>query len=262
MGEERLREIGQELRRLRLAAGLSGVGLALRAGVPQPTVSRVETGRRVSDPDVAIRLFRALELEPAEAERLADLVREAYAETAARRVDAGVSYRPGTSAEFAREAQTVRAFGAMVVPGLLRTQEYAAELDDESGWAAVLEDEGRRLVFVVAEAVLRTWPGSGDSMPGQLAYLAEISGRRSVRLGVVPGGITPRAPLHGFTLYDEAAVTVETFTREMTLTDPDEVRAYAEIFDGFERAAVFGSRARALVEKAAQDLRDTLDSIH
>jgi transcriptional regulator with XRE-family HTH domain len=42
---ERLREIGQELRRLRLAAGLSGVGLASRAGVPQSTVSRVETGR-------------------------------------------------------------------------------------------------------------------------------------------------------------------------------------------------------------------------
>jgi transcriptional regulator with XRE-family HTH domain len=262
MGEQRLREIGQELRRLRLAAGLSGVGLASRAGVPQPTVSRVETGRRVSDPDVAVRLFLALELEPAEAERLADLVREAYAETAARRVDAGVSYRPGTSIELAREAQTVRAFEAMVVPRLLWTPEYAAELGDESGRTAALDDEGRRLVFVVAEAALRTWPGSGDSMLGQLAYLAETSGRHDVRLGVVPGGIVPRAPLHGFTLYDDVAVTVATFTREMTLTDPDEVRAYAEIFDSFDRAAVFGSRARGLVEKAAQDLRDILNPIH
>jgi transcriptional regulator with XRE-family HTH domain len=259
---ERLREIGQELRRLRLAAGLSGVGLASRAGVPQSTVSRVETGRRVSDPDVAVQLFRALELEQAEAERLADLVRAAYAETVARRVDAGVSFRPGASVELAREARTVRAFEAMVVPRLLRTAEYAAELGDESGRATALGEEGRQLVFVVAEAVLRTWPGSGDSMLGQLAHLAEISGRRDVRLGVVPEGIAPQAPLHGFTLYDDAAVTVETFTREMTLTDPDEVRAYAEVFDGFERAAVFGSRALALVEKAAEDLRDTLDSIH
>jgi hypothetical protein len=78
----------------------------------------------------------------------------------------------------------------------------------------------------------------------------------------VPAGIVPRAPLHGFTLYDDVAVTVATFTREMTLTDPDEVRAYAEIFDSFDRAAVFGSRARGLVEKAAQDLRDILNSIH
>jgi transcriptional regulator with XRE-family HTH domain len=44
MDEGRLHEIGQELRRLRLAAALSGVELATRAGVPQPAVSRVETG--------------------------------------------------------------------------------------------------------------------------------------------------------------------------------------------------------------------------
>ncbi|TMR25542.1 helix-turn-helix domain-containing protein, partial [Actinomadura geliboluensis] len=88
MGAERLQEIGRELRRLRTAAGLSGVGLAARAGVPQPTVSRVETGRRVADPEVVARLVGALDVGPAEAERLLGLVREAYAETS-RRVDAG-----------------------------------------------------------------------------------------------------------------------------------------------------------------------------
>jgi transcriptional regulator with XRE-family HTH domain len=64
MDEGGLHEIGQELRRLRLAAGLSGVELATRAGVPQPTVSRVETGRRVSDVEVVVRLFAALGLMP------------------------------------------------------------------------------------------------------------------------------------------------------------------------------------------------------
>jgi transcriptional regulator with XRE-family HTH domain len=267
MGEERLREIGEELRRLRTAAGLSGVGLASRAGVPQPSVSRVEMGRRVSDPGVVVRLFSALELGPAETERLAGLVREAYAETAARRADAGVSFRPGSGVQLAREARTVRAFEAIVVPRLLWTAEYAAaagssSVDHGFEWTAALDDEERRFVFVVAEGVLRTWPGSGDCMAGQLAHLAQVSVRRNVRLGVVPHEIAPQVPLHGFTLYDDAAVTVQTFTRELTLTDSREVRAYVEIFDSFEQAALFGPRARDLVEKAARDVRETLDSIH
>ncbi|MBC6463883.1 helix-turn-helix transcriptional regulator, partial [Actinomadura sp. HBU206391] len=60
MEDEQLRQIGRELRWLRSAAGLSGVELATRAGVPQPTVSRVEAGRRVADAEVVVRLFGAL----------------------------------------------------------------------------------------------------------------------------------------------------------------------------------------------------------
>lgn len=262
MGEERLREIGEELRRLRVAAGLSGVRLASRAGVPQPTVSRVETGRRVSDPEVVARLFRALELDGAEVERLVGLVREAYALTAPRRSDAGVSFRAGAGVELARGARWVRAFEAVVVPRLLWTAEYAAAAGAGDWAGPSLEGEGRRFCFVVAEAGLRTWPGSGECMPGQLAHLLEVSRLEGVRLGVVPAHVTPRVPLHGFTVFDEAAVTVETFTREITLTGVDEVRAYGEIFEGFERAAVFGDAARALVEDAAREVRETLGFIH
>ncbi|GLZ04834.1 transcriptional regulator [Actinomadura sp. NBRC 104412] len=267
MGAERLQEIGQELRRLRAAAGLSGVRLAAKAGVPQPTVSRVETGRRVADPGVVLKLFAVLELGPAEAGRLAELVEAAYAESPPRRVDAGVSFRPGAAGELALGARVVRVFESAVVPGLLRTAEYAAEFGDglaggESERLAVLDGD-RRLTFVVAEAVLRTWPGSGECMRGQLAHLLAVAERSNVRLGVVPGSVSlGRTPLHGFTVYDDAAVSVETFTRELTLTDAAEVGEYVEIFEGFERAAVFGDRARVLVEAAARDLDETLGSIH
>ncbi|GAA3948348.1 helix-turn-helix transcriptional regulator [Actinomadura viridis] len=269
MGEERLREIGRELRRLRTAAGLSGVGLASRAGVPQPTVSRVETGRRVSDPGVVLRLFGALGLDAAEVDRLGGLVNEAYAESVPRRVDAGVSFRPGAGVELGRAARALRVFESTVVPELLRTAEYGAAAGKRAGAeadrAAVLVDGDRRFTFVLAEAVLRTWPGSGKCMSGQLAYLLTASERPNVRLGVLPGSVLlgwVAVPLHGFTVYDEAAVTVETFTRELTLTDAEEVRAYAEVFEGFERAAVFGDRARDLVKRAADDLDEVLESIH
>mgnify|MGYP001953649954 CR=1 FL=1 len=267
MGEERLREIGRELRRLRAAAGLSGARLAARAGVPQPTVSRVETGRRVSDPEVVLRLFAALGLEGAEAERLAALVREAYAATAARRVDAGVSFRPGAALEFARNVAAVRVFGALVMPGPLRTAEYAAESGLPAGgaadWAAVLDDEGRQFTFVLAESVLRTWPGSGACMAGQLAHMLTVAGRPNVRLGVVPGSVRgwPRVPLHGFTVFGDAAAAVETFTRELTVTDAAEVRRYSGLFAQYERVAVFGDEARGLVERAAREVAEILESI-
>ncbi|SEG89844.1 Helix-turn-helix domain-containing protein [Thermomonospora echinospora] len=255
-----------------MAAGLSGMELARRAGVPQPTVSRVETGRRVADVEVVVRLLGGLELAPAELERLASVVREAYAGSVPRRVDAGVSFRRGLAVELERAASVVRSFEAMVVPGLLRTAGYVQAAKPVSAGdgverSAVLGDEGRRFTFVISEHVLRTWPGSGACMPGQLAHLVAVAGRPNVRLGVVPAGVGVDSgwsgvPLHGFTLYDEAAVTVETFTRELTLTGEADVRAYVEIFKGFARSAVFGDEALGLVERAGRDLGKALGSIH
>jgi transcriptional regulator with XRE-family HTH domain len=272
MGESGLHEIGQELRRLRLAAGLSGVELATRAGVPQPTVSRVETGRRVSDAEVVVRLFGALGLEPADTDRLASRVREAYAASVPRRVDAGVSFRPGSAVELEQSAGLVRDFQSVVIPGPLRTAGYIAAIQsvsagDEADRSAVLDDPERRFTFVITEGALRTWPGSGACMADQLAHLVAVSRRSNVELGVVPASASQASarlavPLHGFTVYDEAAVTVETFTRELTFTDADEVRAYLEIFEGFRRSAVFGDEARSLVERVAGDYERVLGSIH
>lgn len=255
-----------------MAAGLSGSELARRAGVPQPTVSRVETGRRVADAEVVVRLLRALELDAGEFERLAELVRSVYAGSAAPRADAGVSFRREAVVEWERSASLVRSFETAVIPRLLRTAGYIqaatpAPVAEEVDRSAVLADEGRRFTFVLTEGALRTWPGSGTCMPEQLARLVEVSGRPNVRLGVVPAGVGVEAerwgvPLHGFTLYDEAAVTVETFTRELTLTAEQDVRVYGEIFERFERAAVFGDEARELVERARGDLGRVLGSIH
>jgi hypothetical protein len=69
-------------------------------------------------------------------------------------------------------------------------------------------------------------------------------------------------PLHGFTLYDQAAVTLETFAHELTLTNEDDVRIYVRVFEGFQRAAVFGGGARALVERVMRDYEKVAHSIH
>jgi hypothetical protein len=119
---------------------------------------------------------------------------------------------------------------------------------------------------VISEAALRTWPGTGEFMPDQFAHLAAVAERPNVRLGIVPARVPASpplpVPLHGFTLYDDQAVTVETFTRTLTLTRPDEVAAYARIFEAIGGSAADGEDARALVQQAADEFRQVWGSIH
>jgi transcriptional regulator with XRE-family HTH domain len=273
VGAERLAALGGELRRLRTAAGLSGARLASVAGVPQATVSRVETGNRVAGPEVVIGLFAVLGLERSEQDRLAGLARAAYARSSPRRADAGVSFQVGARVKLGRAARVVRSFESVVVPALLRTAEYreAAGLPpggaDAVGLVAPPGGEGRSFTFVLSEAVLRTWPGSGECMPAQFAHLLAVAGRPDVRLGLLAAGLAPApgrgvVPVHGFTLYDDSAVSVETFTRELTLTAEQDVMAYREVFAALERSAVFGGEALAVVERALREHPKPPTSIH
>ncbi|WP_229862867.1 helix-turn-helix domain-containing protein [Streptomyces galbus] len=61
-----MKALGTRLRGLRTEAGLTGATLAQLAGVGQPTVSKVETGRMVPSVDVLGRLSRAADDSPAD----------------------------------------------------------------------------------------------------------------------------------------------------------------------------------------------------
>lgn len=254
-----LRELGALVRRFRVEAGLSGSELARRAGVPQPSVSRVEAGQRLSDPGVVARLAEALSLGAGAAGELTALADRAYAAPTRRRVDAGVSMVAGQLHRHIAAVRLVRAYSSATVPALLRTAEYASAAGSPAAgeWVrltALADDESRSLVFIVTEGALRTWP---DQVPmaAQLARVLAMSQRPNVRLGVLPWGeVLPRVPLQDFTLIGDRAVWLETFTAEVTLTGPGDVAAYGQAFDAFEAAAVFGDQARAVVAGIAADL--------
>lgn len=258
MSIERLQALGRELRALRTDAGWSGSELASLAGVTQPTVSRVENGQRVSSPDALGKIIDALPVAAGGAERLRSKARDVYAATAERRADAGYSFVADTVRRLERDARSVRGFQSAVIPRLLRTAEYAhaAGAGDPSG-ADLLGDAGRHLHFVVTEGALRTWPGSGDVMPAQLDHLLSAAELPNVRLGLVPWshGLA-MAPPHGFTLYDDNAASLETFTTEIAITDPADVSAYADAFAALERSALYGDDARALLDTVRRDFAE------
>lgn len=255
-----LGELGALVRQRRSDAGMSGAELARQAGVSQPSVWRVESGRRLSDVAVVERIAAGLALDSAMERELVELARAAYGASARPRVDSGVSMISGQFGRYLAATRLVRSFSSAAIPELLRTADYATAAglrDATHGNAAddLLADESRSLVFVLTDAALRTWPGDAD-MGEQLSRVAALAERPNVSIGVIQSGrLLPRVPLHGFMIAGDDAVHVETFTAELTLTNPDDVAAYSGCFAEFEQAAEFGDAAMDAITRAAADFR-------
>ncbi|MFJ8271145.1 helix-turn-helix domain-containing protein [Streptomyces sp. NPDC094154] len=275
---ERTKVLGARLRGLRAEAGLTGAVLAQRAGVGQPTVSKVETGRMVPSADVLDRLSRALGLDESTAGEVRELLAAVEAASDSDQLAGGATPVGMTVDEEGRSARLVRSFQCVVLPAMLQTAEYArhvfegapAAMPGEVGRAvaarverqSVLYEPERESVFVLTEAVLRTWPGTPALMLAQLDRLLAVESLSTVRLGVIPWRRpVPVLPRHGFTLCDRRAVVVETFSSERVSDDADEVAAYEETFGRFERSAVFGGEVRELLLRVMKEFRDLGDAV-
>ncbi|GHH95276.1 helix-turn-helix domain-containing protein [Streptomyces capillispiralis] len=275
---ERMKALGARLRGLRAEAGLTGAVLAQRAGVGQPTVSKVETGRMVPSADVLDRLSHALGLDTSTAGEVRDLLAAVESASDSEQSISGGAPACLTIDEEVRSARLVRSFQCVVLPAMLQSAEYARHIfesapgvtPEEVGRAvaarvdrqSVLYEPGRESVFVLTEAVLRTWPGTPALMLAQLDRLLAVESLSMVRLGIIPWRRpVPVLPRHGFTLCDQRAVVVESFGGERVSDDAYELASYEEAFSRFEEAAVFGEEARhllLLVMKEFRDLGDTL----
>ncbi|MEV0926071.1 helix-turn-helix transcriptional regulator [Streptomyces spongiicola] len=276
---ERMRVLGARLRALRADVGLTGAALAQEAGVGQPTVSKVENGRMVPSPDVLDRLSGALGLDESTAGEVRALL--AAVEAA---VEAGSGSDGDVSAglvvdEAVRGARVVRSFQCVVLPAMLQSAEYARqvfltspELDAEAVGRAVaarverqglLYEPGRESVFVLTEAVLRTWPGTPSLMLAQLDRLLAVESLDTVRLGIIPWRRpVPVLPRYGFTLCDRRSVVVEAFPGERVSTEGDDLARCEEMFSRFEGAAVFGGEARDLLMRVMGEFRGLGDCHH
>ncbi|MFH9550989.1 Scr1 family TA system antitoxin-like transcriptional regulator [Streptomyces sp. NPDC017435] len=123
--QQRMRALGARLRSLRAEAGLTGAVLAQRAGVGQPTVSKVENGRMVPSGDVLGRLSRALDLDESNTREVRDLL--VAVEAAPDAVEVSDEEAPAGAVldDAVRSARLVRSFQCLVLPAMLQSAEYA-----------------------------------------------------------------------------------------------------------------------------------------
>ncbi|KKZ74341.1 helix-turn-helix domain-containing protein [Streptomyces showdoensis] len=261
--------LGARLAEVRAATGLNGKQFAQRLGWPASKVSRLQAGKQtpaVADLEAWAAAAEQPELLPDLLARLRGL--ESQQRHWRRQLAAGHAPVQDRYVVEYRRTATARGYEATVVPGLFQTPDYARHLlaqnaelmrsprDTEAAVQArmrrqeVLYEPGRLFRVLVWEAALHVHVGDRDVMAGQLDRLVGLIGMSTVELGVVPlgapMGITPK---HGFWIFDEERVIVETINTEYQYAD-DDVALYGRVWDQLAAGAAYGPKAHRLIARA------------
>lgn len=262
-------ELAATLRRLREDAGLSGMEAARRAGLSQPTLSRLETGHRVPTADEINALCRTYKAPAAERRALIALVKDLKAETTSSRI---VLHNPPKMQERIRRIEVsshlLRGFQPSMVIGLVQTPGYIAaalgEVAAEHLDAIIrnrmerqeLLDSDREFALIHTEGALYWHVGGPDVMAEQAEHLASLTDRPNLRIGVIPWDRPLSMPArHAFHVYDNRTVIVGTESGTAFITDPLLVKTYDRRFAELAAVAAFGDEARAVFERVAREYR-------
>lgn len=264
--------LASRLRLLREDAGLSTTRLAAELNWSQSKVSKIENRRTkpsVADvqawvtatgtaDDVAAELIDA-----AESIQVASIIWD-------RTLSGGRATHQRNIARLLADATRMQVFQHAAVPGLLQTAEYARSVlaladvfnvgDTARAAAARIErqaalyDKNRQFDFLISEAALRFRPVSYEALAAQYDKILSISTMPGVNVAILPIGAPPSAVhAHSFVIYalpdGSHSATIETYTRELTLTDPEEINVYSRVYESLLADSVTDDRARELLRR-------------
>jgi transcriptional regulator with XRE-family HTH domain len=257
---------GAEVRRARLAAGMTLADLGARVPCDASTVSRIEAGT----------------LSPTE--RFAEACDEAFPH-----MDGWFSrfyqdsrkwngpypawFRPFV--EYEAKAKSLRTFEHSLVPGLLQTADYAravlatrpntsedkieqltaARLDRQ----VILERDSPPLLWaVIDEAVLRREVGDSKVMHDQLCHIVDAAGRPNITVEVIPYGTGAHSGLLGAFVIAEfgdapSIVYLETANGGQIVEKPSAIEEDALIFDSLRSDALPRRQSCDLIMKVAEE---------
>jgi transcriptional regulator with XRE-family HTH domain len=274
------RQLAAELRRLRAAATLTGEETAARLGWSPSKVSRIETGQTAPSPADLRRVLDLYEVTGTQRGRLELLGQsagqrgwwDAYADTL------GPEYTALIALE--AEAESVRWYSPMLVPGLLQTERYAREVI-RSGLLIAPPGEIERRVqvkmnrqrvlsrdtpllldVVLDEAAILRPVGDAAVMREQLAHLTQVAGQPGVSLQMLPLAAGPHPATTGeFTilrfpdLIAPDVVYLENMTSDLYVEREADVYRYAMAFDRLRAIALGPDDAAVLITARADTIK-------
>ncbi|MCA1674789.1 MAG: helix-turn-helix domain-containing protein [Actinobacteria bacterium] len=273
--EKRRLALGDRLRELRVASGLSGKRLAERAGWPASKVSRIENAKQaVSDSDV--RAWCDITGAPESvAAGLRDQLRNLRLEAASVQRQGRGAQRcgPAGSGDFEQTARTMRIFELSVVPELVQTAEYArhvlitaaewnnASVDIELAVQArmerqrVLYSPDSDIEITLSETALRLTICPPEVLGAQIDRLLALQGLPGIRFGMLPLDLQlPVQPMHGFWIVGDV-VLIKTMTGEIVTGQAQDLAVYRRTAEALASVALVGNQARALLGGIADGLR-------
>ncbi|WP_214367345.1 helix-turn-helix domain-containing protein [Pseudonocardia sp. H11422] len=273
------RRLGAELRRLRNKAGLHLDDVAEQLTCSTSKISRLETGKGIPKlPDVRelMRIYGVTS--DTERDMLIRLVRDSREQGWWEPYTEGVPPErfvldaPGRYAALETEATAVRCFTAMVLPGLLQTQDYAREmmtailphhrpseierlvdLRMQRQQALHRADSPLELSVVLDEALLRRVVGGREMMADQLRSIDALLDLPTVDVRVLSfeAGFH-RALLGQFTILElreslADIVYVEGHAGDSYLDNEPDVTLYKEVYVDVARRALDPGASRELI---------------
>ncbi|MFC8201514.1 helix-turn-helix domain-containing protein [Streptomyces sp. NPDC057298] len=278
----RRRRLGAELRRLRMASGMTSTEVAERLLVSQSKISHLENGNRAISP----RDVRDLcALYAVTDQRIIDTLME-RARASGRR---GWWHRYGDlphSVYIALEsdAASLHTYAPMVIPALLQTPAYAQAVIGETIPLLTVEQAATclkarllrqhriydlacplRLWAIVDESALRRVVGSRDIMREQLEHLNALSTEPHLTVQVLPhtagahSGLSGQFSILGFAdSPDEGVVHLERFTSDLCLNKPSDVQHYSAVHSHLQEQALDPADSRDFTSDATKAYIDTV----
>lgn len=238
----------------------------------QSRVSRIENGRLLPTAADVELLLRVYEADQETSSRLLGLARAANQEYRSARANRrrGLERKQGELAGFECAAREVRHFLPAVPTALLHTRAYAEATLDALGTVPAgafrqvidakiarqeaLSDPERRWVFLMTETAVRARVAPLEVMAAQCAHMAGLAERENLTIALVPfAAAWPVMALNTFVVYDDRFVTVEVFSGEIVLHDPQDVAYHRAIFERFMERALTGADAAAFLRAAAAE---------
>jgi len=241
---------------------------------PPSKISKLENGRQTPTDDDIRDWTRATDSQHETEALLASLhtLEVQHAEWQ-RILRTGLKPRQQELIEWDQRTKLFRVFEATVVPGLLQTAEYARarfaegirrlRLPNDVNQAVaarvqrqeILYRPDKRFHFILTEAALRLRLCPPEAMLGQLDRLVSLSQLPNVRLGIIEFETRyATSPWHGFWLYDNERVLIETFSASLDLRQPQELELYGNVFEQLAAVASYGRAARGTVNRVAEEL--------
>ncbi|WP_156758205.1 helix-turn-helix domain-containing protein [Actinokineospora pegani] len=272
----RRRRLASELRRFREAAALTIDEVGEKLECSASKISRIETGTVGVTPRDVRDMLELYGIEEDRREALVQLAREA------RQRGWWHAYNEVFTGSFVgleAEATSLHTHQALLIPGLLQTEDYARavirasrpgveEAEIEKRVKGRLERQ--RLLTdpqppeywaVLDEAVLHRATGGPEVMHAQLTRLVEATAMPHVTLQVVPFGAGAHAGMESPFLIlgfpeqaDPDVVYVENSMSGVYLEEPSDVHRYALIFDHLRAAALRPDDTADMVARAAERL--------
>lgn len=264
-----------QLRELRLAAGLSGRAFAAAAGCQPSKVSQIEKAARPATVGDVKMWCRICAVSP---QRTSELLAE---QMAAARLwiafrDLGRATGLNATQKLLADGKwermrLLRSYQTKVIPGLLQTSPYmtgilagvraernlavndvADAVTERISRQGHLLQRDRQFLFIIEEPVLLFRPFGADIQRDQLQHLLSVMTLPPVSLSIIPVGQDRQGhrPRESFEVTDSGLVTIEMLTGVLSLTHPDEVRAYVTAWEHLFSIAVRGAAARELVSRA------------